>query len=74
VWGVIFRTILGQVFSPKTGQVVSGKGGHSFSAKLVHDGDGETPPCQAYFWFSSEGGQEGTCLEKGRKPWISERC
>jgi hypothetical protein len=72
--GVIFRTILVQVFSPKMGQWFSAIGGQSFSAKLGQGGGGEAPSQQAYLLFSRQRGQEAVCLERGRRPWISERC
>jgi hypothetical protein len=63
---VIFRTIMGQVFSPKLG--------HAFSPKLGHGDAGGTPLSRAYFRFSEPREQEETCPERGKGPWRSERC
>ena len=79
--GVIFRAIMGHVlspkvgqgFSPKVGHLFSPKGGHSLSPKLGHDGAGEIPRHRAYFPLSNQREWEGTCLERGKKPWIFEK-
>jgi len=78
---VIFRAIMGHVlspkvgqgFSPKVGHLFSPKGGHSLSPKLGHDGAGEIPRHRAYFPLSNQREWEGTCLERGKKPWTFER-
>jgi hypothetical protein len=47
---------------------------HSFSAKLGHDRTGETPLSRAYFLFSDQREREELCLERGKRPWIFEKC
>ena len=77
-WGsetsVIFRAILGHVVSPRPVHPFSPKLVHLFSPKLVHDRSGETPPSRAYFLFSDQREREELCLERGKGPWIFEKC
>jgi hypothetical protein len=71
---VIFRTILGHVFSPIEGQglspklvhLFSPKVGHSFSAKVGHSDAGGIPPPRAYSLLVEQRGER-------RHAWKEER-
>jgi hypothetical protein len=71
---VIFRAIMGQVFSPRLGHSFSPKVGQWFSPKLGQDGAKEVPSSRAYCPLSDQLEREERCPARGKERWIFETC
>jgi hypothetical protein len=73
IMGHVFSPIVGHRFSPKLVHRLSPKMVHPFSPKLVQGDNGGTPSFEAYFPFWKQRDREGACQARGRRPWTFER-